>query len=200
MLVDINLLPKREVRNSTRYIIGGFILLILILGSILLFLTLQSYNTKIEETERQISSVQTIIKAEQENIKSPKDINSTQMLKDAVTWAEKYPLPTMDILSDFIKLLPQRGFIESLSYQESGLMTLTVRFDTIRDAAYYLKYVKAAEGVNDVTLHSIASNNLIEAADVNVLPRYSANYEINLKKEYYKKDDTDMDQVGDEIE
>jgi hypothetical protein len=54
-------------------------------------------------------------------------------------------------------LLPERGFIQSFGYTESGAVTLTVQFDSAREAAYFLNSLNHSKWIEEASLNSLAA-------------------------------------------
>jgi hypothetical protein len=56
---------------------------------------------------------------------------------------------------ELTSLLPERGFIQSFKYEESGTVTLTAQFDTSSEAAYYLDSLNHSKWIEEATLTSL---------------------------------------------
>lgn len=158
MLVEINLLPKKQRRNVKLIgILAGAILLILGAG-ITLFWQGNSYKNELVALDNQIATTQQLVQIQQNKIVDDQASNSVATLETAVIWASEDPLKTVPIIQQVTALLPKRGFIENISYAESGAVNLTVQFDTSKEAAYYLKTLLDSEWFEEVTLSSVSTS------------------------------------------
>jgi len=75
---------------------------------------------------------------------------------------------------------------QSFQYNESGIIILTVQFDTSREAAFYLHELEQSVRVNDATLSSVTTEEVQslnqEETESGILPRYIAQYSIVLNQ------------------
>ncbi|MBY0123960.1 fimbrial protein [Bacillus sp. S/N-304-OC-R1] len=200
MLVEINLLPKKEPRNTSLFVLISVLVLILIIGIGITVWIGQSYKGKIEAIHKQHTATQELIAAEQQKIANAESINSLEELKKAVHWAEDYPIKTVPLLRNFTALLPERGFIQTFSYEETGNIVITIQFDTSRDASYYLKSMLDSEWIDDATINSLTTNELTEertesanigSQEQEILPRYIAEYKVSLNRSVIKEEASD---------
>lgn len=160
MLVEINLLPKKEPKNyMVITILLGTLLLLLVAGFFLFWQGI-SYQNEIASLDNQISTTQKLAAIEQEKLDGGQSTNSIAALESAVSWVSENPLKTVPIIKQVTALLPQRGFIQTISYAEAGSVNLTVQFDTSRDAAYYLKTLLDSDWFSHVSLSSVTTSQL----------------------------------------
>lgn len=54
-------------------------------------------------------------------------------------------------------LLPERGFIQTFAYTEAGTVTISVQFDSAREAAYFLDNLNESEWIDDANLSSLTA-------------------------------------------
>jgi len=160
MLVEINLLPKKERKNYKLITILLAALFVILVAGFVLFWQGKSYNQEISTLDNQISTTQQIAQIEQEKVVEGQVSGSVSILESAVLWASEDPLKTVPIIEHVTALLPQRGFIQNISYAETGSINMTVQFDTSREAAYYLKTLLDSEWFSDVTLSSVSTSEL----------------------------------------
>jgi type IV pilus assembly protein PilN len=200
MLVEINLLPKKEHKKSSRLImvIAG-ILLFTITFSIVFFQG-NSYEKKMASLDKQIESIQKLNEVQQAKLAEGESGNSAVKLQEAVNWAEQYPFDTVPLLQNIIALLPERAFIQNFEYSNTDSVIIKIQLDASRDAAFYLSSLKGSDWVEDVTLMNIVAEKKVEETavsttetsseqeEVKVLPRYSAVFEITFKPELFKED------------
>ncbi|MBS4191468.1 fimbrial protein [Bacillus sp. FJAT-49705] len=207
MLVEINLLPKKESRNTALFVLVGVFFLLLLVGIFITMWVGQSYKAKLKTVEQQISTTQQLIEIDEKKITDAESANSQKELEKAVEWAKEYPIKTVPLLRKFTALLPERGFIQSFQYEETGNIQLLVQFDTKREASYYLKSMLDADWIEDVRLITLTANEPTEEEteqtskmehENQYIPRYLANYEIILNRSVIKADLQVENQGGNE--
>lgn len=158
MLVEINLLPKKEPKNYALIAILLIALfLFLVAGSYLVWQG-ASYQSKVDSLNQQIVTTKKLTEAKQAEQGRLQANNSISELVTAMAWANEEPLKAVPIINHVTAMLPNRGFIQNISYAETGTVSLTVQFDTSRDAAYYLKTLLGSEWFEEVTLSSITAS------------------------------------------
>lgn len=197
MLVDINLLPQKE-RDRPAFLIAAIAILLLAVIIWAVFAVMANANEK----DQALLTAQTMqVSAEQEEIRAKLEaaqgMNEEQQLKVTVDWAESYQFDTVPLLEELVSILPARGFFKSFSYTGLDQATLSVQFDTTRQAAYYLAQLKASELIKSATLDSVAQQELskeeggevVEEAELE-LPRYIATYTIIFEDNRLPTDDT----------
>jgi type IV pilus assembly protein PilN len=160
MLVEINLLPKKEQKNYKLITILLAALFVMIIAGFVLFLQGKSYKQEISTLDNQISTTQQIAQLEQAKVMEGQVSGSVSVLESAVLWASEDPLKTVPIIEHVTGLLPHRGFIQNISYAETGSINMTVQFDTSREAAYYLKTLLDSEWFSEVKLTSVSTSEL----------------------------------------
>lgn len=164
MLVEINLLPQKEQK---RY--GSLIMIASLLAVVLLVAAY--YSTQIYSAKSRILSVDQQIaltkKMEQKAASKPAAVESTtsaSILKTAVDWAENYPIQTIPVMRQLTSLLPERGFIQSFSYNDVGDVSILVQFDSASDAAYFLNALDSSKWFLSASLSSLTTNRVQEPA------------------------------------
>jgi type IV pilus assembly protein PilN len=200
MLVEINLLPKKEHKKSSMLIIAIAGIFLFTITFSIVFFQGNSYEKKMASFDKQIESMQKLNEVQQAKLAEGESGNSAVKLQDAVIWAEQYPFDTVPLLQNIIALLPERGFIQNFEYSNTDSVVIKIQLDASRDAAFYLSSLKGSDWVEDVTLMNIvagtkAEGTAVEITDtpseqeeVKVLPRYSAEFEITFKTEFFKED------------
>ena len=198
MLVEINLLPKKESRNTALFVLVGVLLFILFIGIGISVWVGQTYKGKTERLNQEIATTKQLIEIQQEKINNSESANSLSELEKAVKWAEEYPIETVPILRKLTALLPERGFVKTIKYTEAGTIELLVQFDTSREASYYLKSMLDSDWIEDVKLISIeAMKNAEEEVEQGIqelrneryIPRYAAEFEVFLNKRVIKDEE-----------
>lgn len=198
MLVEINLLPKKEQRKSSQLAMAIVLLILLAAASSTIYLQGRNYETKMDAVDMQVESLQKLNAAQQEKLAGDQTGNSAIKLLTAVQWADQYPMETVQLLQNIIALLPERGFIKSFEYSNTNSVLITIQYDSSRDAAYYLSSLKQSEWVQEADLLNIvaemmgnegeqAEKNASVISDEKILPRYNAAYNITFKSEFFKE-------------
>jgi type IV pilus assembly protein PilN len=192
MLVEINLLPQKQRKRSTNYRIVIYLMLAFLVCMSLLYWQVQKYNNEIDQLQAEITSYeQNIATIQQEmNVEST---NSYVELSNAVEWSSKYPIKSVAVLRHLTSLLPERGFLLTYSYTESGALSLTVQFDTKKEAAYYLNWLNDSEWTKEVKLTQLSATQTESNVETGLgtqdileeefLPRYTGVFEITLDQD-----------------
>jgi type IV pilus assembly protein PilN len=192
LLVEINLLPQKQRKSSTTLRIVLLIALLMILFSLLTFLQVQRYNNQINQLQNNITSYEQSIASIQQDVNSA-STNSYVELSNAVEWAANSPIKSVAVLKHLTSLLPERGFLLTYSYTETGTLSLSIQFDTKKEAAYYLKWLNDSDWIENVRLSSLLSSQIETNGESSLtlndtetdayLPRYTGNFEITLNRE-----------------
>lgn len=187
MLVDINLLPQKErERPVALFAVLGILLVAVLLWATFFFMAQSQSNQQVTaDAEYTLVAVQS--EAIRAQLEASIGLNVEQQLQATVVWAEGYQFDTVPLLGDLVSRLPKRGFFDSFSFVKPNLATLTIQFDTSREAAYYLAQLKASEFLESATLDSVTNEELdlieeeLTAEDPEALienPRYLATYSL----------------------
>ncbi|RDU35048.1 hypothetical protein DRW41_19910 [Neobacillus piezotolerans] len=201
MLIDINLLPKKERKSSGIIFTSlAFAALFLAVGG---FLYWQGATLKneIAVVENRIDTTKKIAALEERKANEVVSADSAFKLSQGIEWAEQYTIPSVPVMKEFTKMLPERGYILTYAYQETGQLALTVQFDSSREAAYFLNRLNKSNWVKDADLSSLsaAGNGEEQIADATgavkaasslnkkeYLPRYTGQFQITLNKDVIK--------------
>jgi Tfp pilus assembly protein PilN len=154
MLVEINLLPQKEPKKFNILYLSTIIVIFVLVGGIY-YWQIQTAKTDVEALDEQITATKKITEKEESKANVTEVSQSSNTLKTAVDWARDYPVPTIPVMKELTSLLPGRGFIQSFAYAEAGTVTLTVQFDSSREAAFFLNSLKASEWIKDASLSSL---------------------------------------------
>ena len=208
MLVEINLLPKKEPKNYALLAILLAALVLFLVAGIFIFWQGMSMQNQVNVLENQLATTKKMTEIEQAKLGSNQGKNSVAELIAAVTWAKDEPIKAGPIIKSVTALLPDRGFIQSISYAETGAVTLTVQFDTNRDAAYYLKTLLDSEAISEAKLISLTTgentNSTTESPeseqdnDDQLVPRYIGQYAIILDRDFINKFEQEKEKQGGE--
>jgi Tfp pilus assembly protein PilN len=158
MLVDINLLPKKEPKKFGLIIPFVLLFILIMLVAVYYYFQISSIKTDIDSVDKQISTVRRITAQESEKMNKTQSTNSVTQLKNGIEWADSYRIQSVPVMRELTSLLPERGFIQSFKYEESGMVTLTSQFDTPSEAAYYLDSLNHSKWIEEATLTSLNAN------------------------------------------
>lgn len=199
MLVEINLLPKKEHKKSSMLIMTFAGIFIFVVTASIIYFQGSSYENRMASLDKQIESAQKLNEVQQAKLAEGEGGSSAVKLQNAVDWAEQYPFYTVPLLQKIIALLPERGFIQHFEYSNKDSVIIMIQLDASRDAAFYLSSLKGSEWVEKVTLMNIvaetkdeetattANEISSEQEEVKILPRYVAEFEISFKPEFFKE-------------
>lgn len=194
MQVEINLLPKGSEKKIPYKLWALIIFLVAALFTIAMYFWGNHYEKKMDKLDQQILSTQALIAAAEAKHEKTDAIGSIAILQQAAEWAEQSPIDTVKLMQQLIALLPERGFIQFLSYSEGSDLILKVQFDTNRDSAYYLNSLVESEWILDAKLVSVTAEaestgeqvaNKLPNSDY--VPRYFAEYAISIDRSAVKR-------------
>lgn len=172
MLVDINLLPKKEPKKIGFIVAATILVCCFIAAAAFFYWQGKQTKTEIEATKNQIAMAQKLAANIDKKNTIAKSSNSVNQLKKGIAWANDHRLQTIPLLRHLTALLPERGFIQSFSYQNSGKVTLAVQFDTKTEAADYLHRLNGSDWIQDASLDSLsvgtASNSVAANGNTSV--------------------------------
>jgi Tfp pilus assembly protein PilN len=157
MLVEINLLPQKEPRKKSFFIIIAAMAVIFLSLGTYYFLQIQSTKSDIANLDSQIKMTKDLAAIEEKNANKSESELSITLLKSAVEWANSYPIQTIPVMQHLTGLLPERGFIQTFAYSEAGTVTISVQFDSAREAAYFLDSLNESEWIDDANLSSLTA-------------------------------------------
>ncbi|WP_066063794.1 PilN domain-containing protein [Neobacillus soli] len=162
MLVEINLLPQKEPKKFAFIVTLSCLLAMIVLIGGFYFWQTQSIKDEMSSLDRQISMTQKIASKEEQSSETVESASSVNQLKSAIEWANDYPIQTIPVMRHLTSLLPERGFIQSFGYTESGTVTLSVQFDSAREAAYFLDSLNQSNWIDEASLSSLAATEQSE--------------------------------------
>lgn len=191
MLVEINLLPKKEPKTSALFAITLILLFLFAIGGSLVFWQARTNEASLQELNREIEAVQKLNTALQSQITEKENSDSFAELQSAVIWTEEFTPETVRLLRSLIALLPEQGFIQFLNYNDKGTVNVRIQAESSRDAAYFLSSLKQSEWVTNASVLSIEAVKKDETAtgkdieSATVMPAYFAEFEIHVNKEFF---------------
>ncbi|WML25432.1 PilN domain-containing protein [Neobacillus sp. OS1-33] len=167
MLVEINLLPQKEPKKIGFIItLSSLVTLLLLVGAFYLWQT-NAVKSTIASLDRQISMTKKIAEKENKSTEAVEAASSVNQLKSAIEWANEYPIQTIPVMRHLTSLLPERGFIKSFAYTEAGTISLSVQFDSAREAAYFLDNLNESKWIEEASLSSLTAAATAESTAVN---------------------------------
>lgn len=192
MLVDINLLPKKEKKKSYIWLFFIVFIAIVALGSVYFFHLYSNQLATKQKLQTQLTNVKVEkVTLESKAMKSESE-NAEEKLTAAIKWADENQYSTYSFLRKISSLLPERGFIMDFAFQNDGVASLSVQFDSTRESAFYLTslskadFIKNAELVN-IQAEKLESDTVVD--DNEVLPRYTANYQLQVDTNKFKQEE-----------
>lgn len=200
MLVEINLLPEKETKKKSLLVLIIILIGILLIGGGTLFFLNRMYESKITTIEKQIASAEELVAIQQQKLVSYESSDSIAQLKQTVDWAGQYPIKTVPVLKKLTELLPERGFIRTFNYEETGTVSFSVQFESSREAAYYLNNLHSSDWIETAKLNSVNAETQFYDKELGqtkpdetklkneeYVPRYVADFEITLNKDVIKE-------------
>lgn len=170
MLVEINLLPKKEHKKSSMLIMAFAGILLFTVSAAIIYFQGNNFENRMASLDKQIESVQKLNEVQQAKLAEGKGGSSAVKLQDAVNWAEQYPSDTVPLLQNIISLLPERGFIQNFEYSNTDSVVIKIQFDASRDAAFYLSSLKGSDWVEEVALMNIVAETNAEETETTNTP------------------------------
>ena len=164
MLIEINLLLRKEPKKFNIVYLSAIAAVLILIGGVY-FWQIKSVKSNVESVDQQITMTEKITEKEQQRAQTNEASTSVDLLKSAVDWANAYPIQTIPVLRHLNSLLPERGFIQSFAYSESGTVTISVQFDSTREAAYFLDSLKKSDWIEDASLNSLTANESEETTN-----------------------------------
>ncbi|KAA9023133.1 PilN domain-containing protein [Niallia endozanthoxylica] len=201
MLIDINLLPEKETKSKSLLLLAIISIVILLIGGFFAFWLNRSHENKLSSIEKEITATEEIVAIEQQKMTSYQSSDSLAQLEQTIEWAKQYPIKTVPIIKELTKLLPERGFIQTFNYTETGTIQLSVQFESTREAAYFLNSLHQWDWLEDAKMSSVnaetgffdkqmgeSERDESELANEKYVPRYIAEIELTLNKELIKSE------------
>ncbi|MBD8068847.1 PilN domain-containing protein [Bacillus sp. PS06] len=193
MLVEINLLPKKQIKNRAGFVVFITILVLALLCTVFVITEQSRMNTEKQRLSSTLSGLEAERIALEQAITQGNDSNSVIKLDQTVKWADEYFVEAVPLIQHLSSLLPARGFIQSFNYTGEGNVSYIVQFDTNTEVANYLAALKESPYLTESRVNSITSSQpageTSEETDTDevILPRYLAQFELVINKEELKQ-------------
>ncbi|MDP4172215.1 MAG: hypothetical protein Q8906_16515, partial [Bacillota bacterium] len=189
MLVEINLLPKKEAKPiGLLLILFGFFILIL-LAVMFFYMKGISYTNEIQSLQNEINLTQKSSALEQKKATVIESSSSVEQLKKSIEWAESYPIKTIPLMRKLTALLPERGFIQSFAYDETGTIKISVQFDSESEAAFFLSRLDESKWIDSARMTKLAAQTINgpvtpdgSQSSTSYLPRYIGDFDLKVNK------------------
>lgn len=182
VLVDINLLPQKE-KTKTWVVLSVIISLtvVAVLFTAAWFFY-QSQTQAVDSLTKKLAANEQLRQIYESEGSEKIQSTPTDELERAVDWAAANRKETYALLQHLTSLLPERGFVTSFSFQTEGTISLSVQFDTTRQAADFLHHTQSSSYIKNSELLTISTDPLEEETDGEEtgLPRYRANFQLEL--------------------
>ncbi|MEH7384763.1 hypothetical protein V7147_05000 [Bacillus sp. JJ1521] len=179
MLVDINLLPRKEFKNRAKLLPLIIIISVALIGFLFIFIQYKKATTLEEKLTNQITALQETRMAEEQKFGSANHSNNVINLEKTVEWADGYFVETVPILNHLTTLLPERGFVQNFSYTDDGIVTLEVQFDTNTENAHYLALLTDSPLIESARLLTVSTSPITEGTKESAVNNNETNAEIN---------------------
>lgn len=179
MLVDINLLPRKEFKNRAKLLLLIIIISVALIGFLIIFIQYKKATTLEEKLTNQITTLQETRVAEEQKYGSANSSNTVINLERTVEWAEGYFVETVPILKHLTTLLPERGFVQNFTYTEDGIVSLEVQFDTNTENAHYLALLTDSPFIKSARLLTVSTAPITEGTEEDVVNNEETNAETN---------------------
>ena len=212
MRININLLPQKEEKNKTLLVLAIIIAVILLLGVFFMLWFSRSYENQIASLDQRIASTESMIAAEQQKRVTAEATDSLSTVSKHCRMGRSISIKNNPVLQKLTSLLPERGFIQTFTYEETGKIVLTVQFEQSREAAYYLSSMLDSNWVSDAKLTSLQAitefyddkmdENFDESHVTNeaYIPRYEGEFEITLNQDLIKDELKEKNAESDSLE
>jgi type IV pilus assembly protein PilN len=180
MFPEINLLPQKKKRNYVVILSMVLFFVFLIIEATIMYV--QYDEVEFEETlvKQELQTVQQLQAVKQKELDVIRSSTAAVELSNAVDWVENYPVPTVFFIDHLVSLLPERGFLLSFSFSDSGSVAITVQFDSNREVAYFLSYLKDSAYIDSAKLNSL--NTAAVDQNEQTVPRYVGHFQLTLNK------------------
>ena len=194
MLVEINLLPKKDRKSKVNTLLLGLFLFIFVLIIGFFIWQINAKEAKLESVVGQIAMTTETIEIKQNQITDFKNSSSVQELGQAITWADAQRFDLVYLLDQLTAILPDRGFLMNLEMDDTYKMNQVIQFDTRSDAAYYLHTLLSFDWVDEAIVSETTTKDALDKQrttdemliendnslikEDHLLPRYFTQYEI----------------------
>jgi type IV pilus assembly protein PilN len=184
MLVEINLLPRRErVGNAYKAAAAGLVICT-VLGAIAIAVQLYLVKQDLAISRQELEQTKQLQAVEQKKLTQGNTGSAVKNLITAVQLTQLLPTSSVSILNYFSSLLPKRGFVLDYTYNGATVST-KVQFDSIYEASAYLDQLYQSTWVESASTNGISAGGNAKDANANatgnaIATGYTATFEIKL--------------------
>ncbi|MFS0822533.1 PilN domain-containing protein [Bacillus sp. 1P02SD] len=165
MLVNINLLPRKEFKNRAKLLLLIIVISVALIGFLLIFIQYKQATSQEKQLEKQIATLQETRGVVEQKNDSANQSNNVIYLEKTVEWADRYFVETVQILNHLTMLLPDRGFVQNFSYTEDGIVSLEVQFDTNTENAHYLALLTDSPFIESARLLTVSTTPITDTGE-----------------------------------
>lgn len=187
MLVEINLLPKKNKNRFHFSILFTILLCLAVVGGTLISLKYFELKQEYRNVKQNLIMTKKLYELEGEKQQNSEKPEAVIELEHAVEWAEEFPISTVFMMKQITALLPERGFIISFEYRDDNVVHIFAQFDTNREVAFYLKNLTGSKYIHKATLLQVNTVDNQESIE-EMLPRYNAEFELQLNSDVLKEE------------
>lgn len=190
MIPDINLLPKREKKSSTLKIVIILAVSIVLIAAIVATVIFKVTKSEIEAAsleQQRLQAQLTQYQATHEVLVAESNRNT---LQGAVTFIESVSYAVSPIIDTTEKHLLPHSYLRNYAFAETQV-TITVDFESIKDASDYVAALIKDAYFKDVQLTSVTNFEVdptgTEQTDqvlFKEIPRYTANITMEINQSY----------------
>ncbi|GEN46810.1 PilN domain-containing protein [Alkalibacillus haloalkaliphilus] len=174
MLVDINLLPKKEYKSRKPFIIFGLLFLLTITLTVGFGLWNYYLNDQIERLNNDLHQQQIANAELQSEIDGDEEYQAAQQLSDLTNELENHLSSTSEIVNELDATIPSNASLTSFNFRNDSI-ELIVETATNEHAVTFYQDLQTIEQFNEVSIHTI---NYIESDDY-----YTTRYTVSLQQE-----------------
>jgi type IV pilus assembly protein PilN len=182
MLVEINLLPRRERVGIAYKAAAAALVICTVLGVIAIAVQLYLVKQDLAISRQELEQTKQLQAVEQKKLTQGNTGSAVKNLITAVQLTQLLPTSSVSILNYFVSLLPKRGFVLDYTYNGATVST-TVQFDSIYEASAYLNQLYQSPWVESASTNGISAGGSAKDANANgtaIAPGYTATFDIKL--------------------
>ncbi|MCD8502706.1 MAG: hypothetical protein LRY71_14860 [Bacillaceae bacterium] len=138
MLVEINLLPHKSKKSPAMLFLTLILFTITIVLFIVGFVFYQGQKQQLATLKSETEFTIKLREIEEERQRTEVVVTDFQQMLAKKDWIVGQQISAVFLLNHFVALLPERGFFFDYTYNDQGRLTISVQFDSARDAANYL--------------------------------------------------------------
>jgi type IV pilus assembly protein PilN len=184
MVVEINLLPKKERTFKRTILVFGITLLLLIgcAGFVLIdYIRVKSDIQAVKAQTEEIADNRLLLESDKDGAA----YRAIENLQTTVGWVKQNEFSTVYLLAHIVELLPERGYFIEYTQTADNTIQITAQFDTIREVSAYLHELTNSPYIKEVSLSTVDTTPIIEEESTNtsILPRYQGAYQLLVDRE-----------------